>query len=504
MEASIDFKKRVTAKRPYERANGNAPWEYPSYLEHLTRQLESDRGRIINSPAIRRLQQKTQVFPLERNATVRSRLTHSLEVQQTGRFITRTIFINLDNEGLIRRYGFDKLERALESIVEMACLTHDIGNPPFGHFGEHAIHAWFVEKLTSFDKFINTQQADTALEREMLLDLQSFEGNAQAIRLVTHLLTLNLTYTQTACLLKYVRPAYEPKIDGGPYLRKKPGFYLSEKSFIHDLWHVLGMQPGSRHPATWIMEAADDISYGLADIEDAVEKGILDIKQLKELLEEEFKALGDINAKSFETPVVGNQSFKEIIDYAAYRSSLEEINKNNEFFLWLRVNLIHSLVQHASKRFIFNIERIYSGDFDEALMEDDSPYAKAIDTLKLVARKKVFCDREVETLELQGYRIIYGLIDIYSPLLKCNARDFKRVLDQGKDASPHLKRLAGRLAERHVKAYRLAAKNIEGETNKELWEFYYRCRLIQDFISGMTDQYAYDEYQTLTVSGPQQ
>nr|WP_205600991.1 dGTPase [Halomonas socia] len=504
MKESIDFKTRITAQRSYARSNNNRPWTTNDYLDVLTGQLESDRGRIINSPAIRRLQQKTQVFPLERNATVRSRLTHSLEVQQTGRFIIRTVFKKMNERGLTAQYGLEQLERALESIVEMACLSHDIGNPPFGHFGEHAINSWFTENLTSFKEFIGDQVVDAKLEQKMLLDLKSFEGNAQAIRLVTHLLVLNLTYTQTACLLKYVRPAYEPKPDknaDGAYLRKKPGFYLSEESFVRELWNALDMPAGSRHPATWIMEAADDISYGLADIEDAVEKGILDIRQTQELLKSEFKELGDISEAIFTTPWAGARSFQSIVDYAAQRAQETPINKNNEFFLWLRVNLIHSLVQHAADRFIVNIEDIYSGHFDQALMEDDSLYAMAIETFKRVARKEVFSNREVETLELQGYRIIFGLIDHYSPLLRCNAEKFKHVLDQGKSASPYLKRLAGRLAERHVKAYRLAVEAANGQANDALWEFYYRCRLLQDFVSGMTDQYAYDEYKILTVAG---
>lgn len=504
MKEHIDFRKRITVQRPYTRSNNNRAWENDGYLDTLAGQLESDRGRIINSPAIRRLQQKTQVFPLERNAAVRSRLTHSLEVQQTGRFILRTVFKKLHDKGTTAQYGLEQLERALESIVEMACLSHDIGNPPFGHFGEHAINAWFTENLTSFQAFIGSQAVDAELEQKMLLDLKSFEGNAQAIRLVAHLLVLNLTYTQTACLLKYVRPAYEPKPDKeakGAYLRKKPGFYLAEEDFVHGLWSALDMSPGSRHPATWIMEAADDISYGLADIEDAVEKGILDIKQLKEFLEKEFKELGNIEEASFTTPGTSARSFQSIIDYAAYRAESTPINKSNEFFLWLRVNLIHSLVQHAADRFIANIDSIYAGHFDQALMEDDSLYAMAIETFKKVARKEVFSNREVETLELQGYRIIFGLIDLYSPLLRCSAAEFKDVLDQDKDASPYLKRLAGRLAERHVRAYWLAVEKVNGQANAVLWEFYYRCRLLQDFVSGMTDQYAYDEYKTLTVAG---
>ncbi|PKG47257.1 MULTISPECIES: dGTPase [Halomonadaceae] len=499
MSKNIDFKKRINALRPYERV-AKQPWQHDDYLEYVTRQMESDRGRIINSPAIRRLQQKTQVFPLERNATVRSRLTHSLEVQQTGRFITRTIFTKLSELGLTKQYGLDDLERILESIVEMACLSHDIGNPPFGHFGEYAINSWFDKNIEKINHFESSNQN---LIKKMVIDLKNFEGNAQAIRLVNSLLTLNLTYTQTACLIKYVRPAYLEKPEKkspGAYLRKKPGFYLSEEKFVKQLWSKLDMPEGARHPATWIMEAADDISYGLADIEDAVEKGIIHIPQLKEMLIEEFQKNGDVNSKAFSTPMAGEQSFREIVEYADRRFSAANINQNNEFFLWLRVNLIHSLVQHAAQRFIDNIEHIYTGDFDEALMEDNSPGSHAIEALKSVAIKKVFNNKEVETLELQGYRVIYGLIEIYSPLLKCSQEIFRRIIDQEKGTDSYLKKLASRLAERHVKAYKKSIDELSLNDDYKSWEIYYRCRLIQDFISGMTDQFAYDEYRTLTVA----
>ncbi len=169
-------------------------------LQDIVYQLESDRGRIVNSAAVRRLQQKTQVFPLERNAAARSRLTHSLEVQQTGRFIVRTLFRQLGPRAA--EVGLDGLEGALESLVEMACLMHDVGNPPFGHFGEYAINDWFERNLDAlFERRIPPGQGDGLLQQRMLTDLKHFEGNAQAIRLVVKLLRLNLTYTQTAGLL---------------------------------------------------------------------------------------------------------------------------------------------------------------------------------------------------------------------------------------------------------------------------------------------------------------
>src|SRR5690606_36980710 len=190
-------------------------------------------------------------------------------------------------------HGLGELQPALETLVEMACLTHDIGNPPFGHFGEFVIGYWFECHLDA--RFAEAvPQADEALRERLATDLKHFEGNAQAIRLVTRLLRLNLTWSQLAAMLKYVRPAYRPRPPAGnpgAYLAKKPGYYLSEEPLIEQLWQALEMPPGSRHPAAYIMEAADDIAYCLADIEDSVEKGILDIDTLQQLLVETFARL---------------------------------------------------------------------------------------------------------------------------------------------------------------------------------------------------------------------
>jgi len=176
--ADIDFSKRITLARPY-----NSQHNSNGDRATLQRAYESDRGRIINSAAIRRLQQKTQVFPLERNAAVRSRLTHSLEVQQTGRFIVQKIFDSLDQQGVaLTDIGLDGMARPLETLVEMACLMHDVGNPPFGHFGEAAISHWFSQHLADIAPI------DFQLQQELCLDICHFEGNAQGLRLMHTLL----------------------------------------------------------------------------------------------------------------------------------------------------------------------------------------------------------------------------------------------------------------------------------------------------------------------------
>lgn len=214
--SGIDFKQKISFQRPFSKPI-EAEEEYD-----IIRQFESDRGRIVNSAAIRRLQQKTQVFPLERNAAVRSRLTHSMEVQQVGRHIAKEILNRFKQEKRIDALGLSKLLDPFESIVEMACLMHDIGNPPFGHFGESAINDWFRQRLDpascgsepgSHDRclveVLRLHEGESDLNRlrsRIRHDLSHFEGNAQAIRLVYTLLKLNLTYAQVGCILKYTRP----------------------------------------------------------------------------------------------------------------------------------------------------------------------------------------------------------------------------------------------------------------------------------------------------------
>ncbi|TBU99825.1 dGTPase [Stutzerimonas kirkiae] len=498
MPGLVNFKQRISRQRPHNGRSESNAQTVDDNLQAVIDQLESDRGRIINSAAVRRLQQKTQVFPLERNAAVRSRLTHSLEVQQVGRFIVRTLYKQLGERA--GEYGLDGLEGALESLVEMACLMHDIGNPPFGHFGEYAIGEWFERSLdTLFERAVPTGEGDGDLRAKMLRDLKQFEGNAQAIRLVTTLLRLNLTYTQTAGLMKYVRPAYAAKPakgTAGAYLHKKPGFYLSEEPFVEGMRRALGQQVGSRHPVVYIMEAADDIAYCLADIEDSVEKGIFSIDQLVQLLLAKFA-----EHDSVDRALPGSRrSFRSMLEYAKDRADKEPINKVGEFFIWLRVNMVHPLVQHAARQFIDNIEAVYHGTLDRALLEDDSLPNAIVQTFKDVAMEHVFCHREVETLQLQGYRILQGLLDDYGRLLRVSPQIFKSLTEGTCRSEPHLQMLARRLPSQLVKAYHEAIRALDAaEADASLWEFYHRTRMLQDFVSGMTDQHAQDEYRALSA-----
>src|SRR5574343_61455 len=248
----------------------------------LLTESESDRGRVLFSPAFRRLQQKAQVFSMEPNAAVRSRLTHSLEVSQLGRYLADEICQRL----LINTP--DRLDQfqvgAFVNFVETACLMHDIGNPPFGHFGEAAIQQWFLKNgkecladaLGVQDAKIKTSEfAETA--EKTLADFHEFDGNPQGVRIVCRLqwnkdpYGLNLTKTTLESFLKYIRSPGESK---SQLFCKKPGFFSTEKTLIREVWDQFGYEEPQRFPLAYIMEAADDIAYCISDLEDAFEKNV--------------------------------------------------------------------------------------------------------------------------------------------------------------------------------------------------------------------------------------
>ncbi|HEM6802139.1 TPA: dGTPase [Citrobacter koseri] len=499
--AQIDFRNKINWHRRYRSPQGVK-------TEHeILRIFESDRGRIINSPAIRRLQQKTQVFPLERNAAVRTRLTHSMEVQQVGRYIAKEILSRLKELKLLEQYGLDELTGPFESIVEMSCLMHDIGNPPFGHFGEAAINDWFRQRLHPADaesqplsddrcavaalRLREGEESLNDIRRKVRQDLCHFEGNAQGIRLVHTLMRMNLTWAQVGGILKYTRPAWwrgeTPATHR--YLMKKPGYYLSEAPYIERLRKELALAPYSRFPLTWIMEAADDISYCVADLEDAVEKRIFSVEQLYHHL---YEAWSHHEKGSLFTQVVENAWEKS-------RSNSLSRSTEDQFFMYLRVNTLNKLVPYAAQRFIDNLPQIFDGSFNHALLEDASSFSQLLELYKNVAIKHVFSHPDVEQLELQGYRVISGLLEIYQPLLRMSLVDFRELVEKERvKRFPIESRLFQKLSTRHRLAYVEAVSKLSPEAPEyPTMEYYYRCRLIQDYISGMTDLYAWDEYRRL-------
>lgn len=470
---SIDYKKKITLDREM----------YP--LKEIEVSVESDRGRILSAPALRRLQKKTQVFPLELNAAVRSRLTHSLEVSQTARFIAKTIIKKLNS-----KYGLDELKDAFISISEMTSLLHDIGNPPFGHFAEVALNEWMKNKgIRIYDKVV---KKDSSLKEILKEDICNFDGNAQAIRVVTKLQRLNLSYTQIASIIKYTRGAYEKKNKDEKlsYLGKKPGFYYSEKDIVNDINVRLEIKSGHRFPITYIMEAADDISYLNADMEDAVDKGILKFEEIYFLIKEECESRGETY-------------LFELIDsfYKKAKEKEDEPYQFNLFWTLTRAKLTHDLVSHVSDVYVKNHESIFEGSFNSSLLEfeKNSKYTKAIEILQKISVKYIYNNKDIQTLELKGYKILTTLLDSYSPLLKLSSEDFLKLSNANKISCFISQRLIRRLSSKHIVAYKNEIEKVKNSEDFEVLEWYFRVRLIIDYISGMTDDFALNEYKTLSA-----
>lgn len=433
--------------------------------EDLLEATEQDRARIVQAAPVRRLQQKTQVFPLDVKASVRSRLTHSLEVQETGRQISRRVLAALPAGSVC--------EGAFINLVEMSCLLHDVGNPPFGHFGEQVMSQWLAQALDGlFAEALGS--APSPQWATLRQDLLVFDGNAQSLRLVHSLHELNLTLGQLAALCKYP----QQPLHGGQHhgWASKRGIFFSEQPLYRALGQSLGLAPGCRHPLVYIMEAADDISYCIADLEDAVDRRILSLSELQQAL--------------------------RLADGGAYMAGLlaEAAASGRGFFPHFRQQLTRDLVELAAHTYVSEHPQILIGAYPQALLHGQAPAARVLDTLKQVARELVFMRPEVEALELEGYAALRGVLSTYACLLALPAVQFERLLTgQGGSELFFARRLFHRLSARHLKAYRLAvaSRDLRFSDGAEQ-EWYFRVRLLLDYVSGMTDTYALEEFRLLS------
>ena len=421
--------------------------------------IEADRSRIVQCSPVRRLQQKTQVFPLDVKASVRSRLTHSLEVKETGRQLALMV---LAAKSEVR----DK--QAFVSLVEMACLLHDVGNPPFGHFGEVVLIDWLRSQLPSLFK-----QAVGPGSRQwpmLLADLQQFEGNAQSLRLLHSLQGLNLTLSQLAALQKYVRGAYQRRTSGA--WQQKPGHYFSERPLVQEIRALFPSTTRGRYPLTFLMEAADDMAYGVADLEDAVDRGVLSLVALEQAI------LRD-----------GNDYLQ-----ACWRQSLAT---EPGFFSRFRQTLNDDLLVLVSEQYLFHQDAILDGSHAQSLLAVKQAPAQALHWLKDFAHQQVFKHREVEALELAGFAALKGILGVFAPLLALPAAEFTGLAHRQDAEGLLLRRLYHRLPQRHLAAYQRDSQQAPLFEQAAEREWYFRVRLLLDFVSGMTDTYVLEEYRLL-------
>lgn len=441
--------------------------------EDLRIPCEHDYDRLLFSTPVRRMADKTQVFPLERNDGVRTRLTHSHEVSNLARSI---------GNRLIRRdpdiFGCKGAATAAPIMLASAGLAHDLGNPPFGHQGENAIRRWFVAKGESI---FNSDQ-DGPLSLDLRNDFLKFEGNAQTLRLVTRLQVsaggygLDLTAGTLAAMAKYTVPA--SAVDQGKSTSKKPGFLASENDVIEWMREKTGLRHGERHPLAWLVEACDDAAYCVLDIEDAIKKSIVSPEDVSAYLRRHVKS------------TVGSELCQKLeADYKRAEDKEDSYESDEIKTGYLRSRLIEALLTSAARSFLNCKEKIFRHEQEKDLLSVDPSCGDLHKRLKKFARSHAYNHPVVLRTELDGAIALTKLLDWiwYSITEREDAND---PASNRKD--PFASYVYGSIVSRNYK------RILEGRRqNASLPLRYYELQLLTDMISGMTDGFAMKLYKDL-------
>lgn len=435
--------------------------------------FEADYDRIVGSSSVRRLQDKAQVFPLQENDFTRTRLTHSIEVSALARSLGKAVGRQLEK---IESVEFtSEMTDELAALLQTAGLIHDLGNPPFGHYGETVIRQWFSKWFDS-NSLLNKKVLLSEQEKN---DFIYFDGNVQNLRIVTKLQTLNdayganFTYGTLSTIIKYPWRSTSDQMKGD----KKFGYFKSEEALVEKIQDATGLRDGQRHPATYLLEAADDIIYICDDIEDGVKKGYIPWDDIYKEIVEKFK----------------DEKYVELFADINEKKPDEDLDDNDKILARVRMFRNYTqgyLLKKVINEFVDNYNDIMQGKYDEKeLLHGEMPF---IDHLKKkVTGKYCFGCHEVLALELVGDRVIKTLLDIFvSALTESDGIELKEP-----------KTYPGKIYSLISSNFQyIAQHDYQRNRKRELSEIglYDKLHLTVDFISGMTDSYAVNLYKELT------
>jgi len=420
---------------------------HPEHSSGIRTEFKRDYDRLIFSAPFRRLQNKTQVFPLPGSVFVHNRLTHSLEVASVGMSLGNDVY-----QQLLKRYGdeLSPLVSEIGQIVATACLAHDMGNPPFGHSGEKAIQTFFTEGKGTYLKEM--------VSAAFWSDITHFDGNANAFRLLTHSFKgrrqggFAMTYSTLASIVKYPFPSYHAT-------KNKFGFFTSEYDNYKTIAHQLGIpmlqadgnqERWARYPLVYLVEAADDICYEIMDLEDAFKLKILSYEETSQMM------------LAFFSETNREKILKRIND--------EELTDLNEKVQYMRACVIGMLENECVQTFMAHEEEILAGTFSGSLINNisDQP-CQAYKACTEVARQRIYRSQPVLDVELSGYRIMATLMELMVEAIEHPERYYSQ-------------QLIGRVSSQ----YDIDSPRLET-----------RLMAVIDYISGMTDVYALDVYQKI-------
>lgn len=449
-------------------------------------EFEKDYLSIVSSSAFRRLQDKTQVFPLDKSDFVRTRLTHSIEVSTIAKQLG--VMITENTTGYLQDDFKKNLIYAKQIPMVLSCagLLHDIGNPPFGHFGEVVIGDWFKNELKKDEFSYKGKPVRKWLNSQMMNDLENFEGNAQALRILSRAkkniegYDINLSYGVLNTLIKYPTDSISFNKKDKDTKMHKLGYFYAEKEIIQTICDATGTIIGKgyvRHPLVYLLEAADDIAYATADLEDALKKGMFTL--------DEF-----ITYFNYEVQKIGNQHkpyVESILDDLRGRVNLKDrsVEKDLVAFQKWMVHVRRWLMYVVAYRFSSSYDRILNGKYD-ADMFTNTNCQELIVILKNAMKEFVYDQKEILRLELAAKKIIGGLLNdfIYAVLYWQEETD-EYVMSKSD------KKYVNVISANYKEDYQHEKTDDENEN------LYLRFLMVTDFISGMTDSYAKTLYQDL-------
>jgi len=450
---SMEWEKLLSAKRLCDdRAEGTASSDRTEF--------QRDFDRIIFCSAFRRLQDKTQVFPLPQSDYVRTRLTHSLEVASVGRTLGTAV-----GERVIEKHELKDLVTPGDfgAIVAAACLAHDIGNPPFGHSGEEAMRTFFEES----DKEHNIIQS---LDEKRRSDLLRYEGNAQGFRILARLQMahrkggMQLTCATLAAFTKYPRCSHLGEREGEGLWWNKHGFFQDDANLFSKVAKEVELIQldekelvWCRHPLAFLVEAADDICYRVIDLEDGFRLGHLSEDEVKDPLQ---------------AVLVGEE-----IEYE--RDCFSDAQEPGKAYIeYLSAKVINRLVQLVVKAFMDHEEQILEGEFKDRLLTKIER-ADQVEELRTIASRKIYGLKEVIDVEAAGFEVLGGLLKSFvGAVEQYHAKD-KRGWNRSK------------------KFLELIPPEFLGSDRNPDDAPYLRTLKIADFVAGMTDTYAVSLYRTI-------
>lgn len=421
---------------------------------------ERDFDRILFAAPTRRLADKTQVFPMEENDSVRTRLTHSHEVSNLARSFGVRIAFEHGEEVFGASHEALGVKRRVPALLAAAGLAHDLGNPPFGHQGEASMQRWFKSK--------HDEKTGPFIEEDFL----EFDGNAQTFRLLTRLQVLNddyglnLTCGTLASLVKYPIIYGEDKKGYG-----KAGVFRAEAKIIQQVWKETGLGPGVRHPLAAVVEACDDIAYSVIDAEDTVKKACASFYDLMNWIE--------IQTQDSVSKEIVSKSRERNLELRKRGLSSRELNDvSMQFF---RAIAISRMVTSATHSFVSNVKKMILGEIEPAFeLIESSDCAEFCSAVKKFDFRFGFQHRDVVKLELEGHNYLHAVMDILWSAIPTHEKQ---------DLDPFSKFAYSTISENYRRVYEATDRNLRD-----------RRQLVCDAVSGMTEGFlikTYDELKRL-------